>query len=253
MSMARLHDKVAVITGASSGIGRALALAFAGEGAYVAVNYNRSGEQAEQVVREIQGMSGQAFAAQADIADPEAVAGLIEMVSERFGRIDVWVNNAGADILTGDGARLDDRKKLSMLVDVDLKGTIQCCWAVAEVMQRQGGGVIINMSWDQAVHGYPGVNPQMFSAVKAGIQAFSKSLAKTIAPTVRVNVLAPGWISTAFATDVMDQDYYTERLAEIPLRRFGTPDDVASAAVFLCSDDSAYITGAALNVGGGVV
>ena len=93
----------------------------------------------------------------------------------------------------------------------------------------------------------------MFSAVKAGIQAFSKSLAKTVAPAVRVNVLAPGWIATAFARKVMAEDYYSERIAEIPLQRFGVPDDVARAAVFLACEDSAYITGAVLNVGGGVV
>ena len=251
--MARLQDKVTVVTGASSGIGRAIALAFAGEGAHVVVNYNKSKDRAQEVVREIRRLSGQALAVQADITDTDAVGNMIDTVSTRFGRIDVWVNNAGADILTGAGARLTDRQKLSMLTDVDLKGTIQCCWAVADVMQRQGGGVIINMSWDQAVHGYRGTNPQMFSAVKAGIQAFSKSLAKTVAPAVRVNVLAPGWIATAFANDVMDQDYYAQRLAEIPLKRFGTPEDVAAAAVFLASGDSTYITGAVLNVGGGVV
>ena len=251
--MARLRDKVAVVTGASSGIGRAIALAFAGEGARVVVNYNRSAQRAAGVVREIQDLSGQALAVQADIADADAPGRLIEAANAEFGRIDVWVNNAGADILTGRGARLTDGQKLSLLTDVDLKGTVRCCWAVAETMQRQGGGVIINMSWDQAVHGYPGTNPQMFSAVKAGVQGFSKSLAKSVAPAVRVNVLAPGWIATAFANDVMEDDYYAQRLEEIPLQRFGTPEDVAAAAVFLASDDSTYITGAVLNVGGGVV
>ncbi len=250
--MSRLQDKVTVITGASSGIGRAIALAFAVEGARVVVNYNRSRERALAVAGAIQEDSGQARVVQADIVDPDAVTGLIETVKAEFGRIDVWVNNAGADILTGPGAALTDRQKLSSLIDVDLKGTIQCSWAVAEVMQRQGSGVIINMSWDQALHGYQGTNPQMFCAVKAGVQAFSKSLAKTIAPSVRVNVLAPGWISTSFAADVMDEDYYAARCAEIPLQRFGTPEDVARAAVFLASDDASYITGTALNVGGGV-
>ena len=251
--MARLEDKVTVITGASSGIGRAIALAYAREGARVVVNYNRSKDRAEEVVSEIQGFSGQAVAIQADIAEPDAVGALLNAVSNEFGRIDVWVNNAGADILTGSGAGLTDGQKLAQLIDVDLKGTIQCCWAVADVMQQQGSGVIINMSWDQAVHGYQGTNPQMFSAVKAGIQAFSKSLAKTVAPAVRVNVLAPGWIATSFATDVMEEDYYSERTAEIPLKRFGVPADVAGAAVFLASEDSAYITGTVLNIGGGVV
>ena len=251
--MARLEDKVTVITGASSGIGRAIALAYAREGARVVVNYNRSIDRAEEVVSEIQGFSGQAVAIQADIAEPDAVSALLNAVSNEFGRIDVWVNNAGADILTGSGAGLTDGQKLAQLIDIDLKGTIQCCWAVADVMQQQGSGVIINMSWDQAVHGYQGTNPQMFSAVKAGIQAFSKSLAKTVAPAVRVNVLAPGWIATSFATDVMEEDYYSERTAEIPLKRFGVPADVAGAAVFLASEDSAYITGTVLNIGGGVV
>ena len=251
--MARLEDKVTVITGASSGIGRAIALAYAGEGADVVVNYNKSKKRAQDVVGEIRGLSGQAIAIQANIADPDSVGSLLDKVITRFGRIDVWVNNAGADILTGSGARLKDREKLAELMDVDLKGTIQCCWSVAEIMQRQGSGVILNMSWDQAVHGYQGTNPQMFSAVKAGIQAFSKSLARTVAPAVRVNVLAPGWIATAFANDVMDEEYYSERIAEIPLKRFGAPDDVARAAVFLASDESSYITGAVLNIGGGVV
>ena len=251
--MARLEGKVTVITGASSGIGRAIALAYAREGARVVVNYYKSTDRAEEVVSEIQGFSGQAVAIQADIAEPGAVSSLLNAINSEFGQIDVWVNNAGADILTGAGARLADLEKLAELIDVDLKGTIQCCWAVADVMQQQGSGVIINMSWDQAVHGYQGTNPQMFSAVKAGIQAFSKSLAKTIAPAVRVNVLAPGWIATSFARDVMEEDYYSERTAEIPMKRFGVPEDVAAAAVFLASEDSAYITGTVLNVGGGVV
>lgn len=251
--MTRLEDKVTVITGASSGIGRAIALAYAGEGARVVINYNKSKAGAQDVVREVRDMSGDAIAIQADVADPDSIAGLLDKVIDRFGRIDVWVNNAGADILTGSGAGLADREKLAALTEVDLKGTIQCSWSAAGVMQQQGGGVIINMSWDQAVHGYQGTNPQMFSAVKAGVQAFSKSLAMTVAPAVRVNVLAPGWIATAFANDVMEEDYYSERVAEIPLNRFGTPEDVARAAVFLASEESSYITGAVLNIGGGVV
>ena len=250
--MPQLKDKTTVITGSSSGIGRAIALAFAGEGARVVVNYNKSRERAQEVVREIQGLPAQALAVQADVADADAIGNLIDTARAEFGRIDVWVNNAGADILTGAGAALTDRQKLARLIEVDLKGTIQCSWAAAEVMQRQGHGVIINLSWDQAPYGYRGTNPQMFSAVKAGVQAFSKSLAKTVAPAVRVNVLAPGWIATSFATDVMEEEYYRARCAEIPLQRFGAPADVARAAVFMASDNASYITGTTLNVGGGV-
>ena len=149
--MPRLKDKTTVITGSSSGIGRAIALAFAGEGARVVVNYNKSRERAQEVVREIQGLSAQALAVQADVADADAIGNLIATARAEFGRIDVWVNNAGADILTGAGAALTDRQKLARLIEVDLKGTIQCSWAVAEVMQGQGHGVIINLSWDQAL------------------------------------------------------------------------------------------------------
>ncbi len=128
---------------------------------------------------------------------------LIQRSRDVLGRIDILVNNAGADILTGEGADLDDEAKLARLIEVDMKGTMELCWATAPLMQEQGGGVILNMSWDLSVHGLRGRNPQMFSAVKAGILGFSKSLARTLAPQVRVNILAPGWIETGFATDVM--------------------------------------------------
>lgn len=250
--MTRLHDKVTVVTGAGSGIGRAIALACAAAGARVVAGYNASRESAEQLVGEITAGGGTALAAAADITDPAAVQGLLDAARERFGRIDVWVNNAGADILTGAGAAWSDEQKLDALVNVDLKGTIRCCWAVAPLMRRQGSGVIINTSWDQALTGYPGTNPQMFAAVKAGVQAFSKSLAGSVAPQVRVNVLAPGWIATAFAEDVMEREYYAARCNEIPLQRFGRPAEVAAAAVFLASAEASYITGSVLTVGGGV-
>jgi len=251
--MPRLKDKTAIITGSSSGIGRAIAMAYAKEGAQVVINYRSSAGKAQEIVTEIERLSGRAVAIQADIADRSAVERLIAEGQSRFGRIDIWVNNAGADILTGVGAALSDEQKLNKLIEVDLKGTIYSCWSVVPVMRRQGGGTIINMSWDQAIHGYRGVNPQMFSAVKAGVQGFSKSLAKTAAPEVRVNVLAPGWIATSFANEVMDKTYYTERINEIPLKRFGAPEEVADAAVFLASNDAAYLTGAVINIGGGVV
>lgn len=249
--MHRLEDKVTVVTGASSGIGRAIALAYAGEGAHVAVICNESRAEAEAVATEIRRHGREALVLQTDLTDPEAAPRLVDAAKSELGRIDVWVNNAGADILTGELAGQSDHCKLAALVDTDLKGTIYCCWAVAALMQEQGSGVIINMSWDQTLRGFPGTNPQMFSAVKAGVQAYSMSLARTLAPAVRVNVLAPGWIATDFATNVMEQDYYAQRIAEIPLGRFGLPEEVATAAVFLASAESAYITGATLKVGGG--
>ncbi|MGH8120184.1 MAG: SDR family NAD(P)-dependent oxidoreductase [Gammaproteobacteria bacterium] len=250
--MSRLEHKTAVITGASSGIGRGIALVFAREGAHVVVNYFRSAERAAAVVSEITALGGRALAIQADVSNAEDVHRLIREAQGGLGRIDIWVNNAGADILTGPGAGLPDEEKLQRLLDIDLKGTIMCCWALAPIMQEQGQGAIINVSWDLALHGFHGPNPQMFAAVKAGLLGFSRSFAKSCAPQIRVNVLAPGWIRTAFAGEVMDQDYYEARVREIPMGRFGTPHDVAEAAVFLASDAASYITGEMIKVNGGL-
>ena len=250
--MPRLEQKTAVITGASSGIGRGIALAFAKEGAEVVVNYNQSKEKAEQLVQEITASGGSAKAIQADISNRQDIERLINESQTQLGKIDIWVNNAGADVLTGEGAQLDDDAKLQKLCDIDLKGTMQCCWSIAPIMQQQGGGAIVNMSWDLALHGFAGRNPQMFAAVKAGVLGFSRSFAKSYGPDIRVNVLAPGWIETAFAEDMMDKEYYQARLKEIPVGRFGTPEDVAEVAVFLASDESSYMTGEMIKVNGGL-
>lgn len=250
--MLQLEQKTAVITGASSGIGRSMALAFAREGARVVVNYNNSVARAETVVNEIRSNGGHAVAIQANVGHPDQIENLIRTTQAEFGIIDIWVNNAGADILTGSGAKLSDEEKLHQLIEIDLKGTIACCWALVPVMQGQGRGVIINMSWDLAIHGFYGRNPQMFAAVKAGVLGFSRSFASTYGPVIRVNILAPGWIHTSFAEEMMDRKYYEARISEIPLGRFGTPEDVAAAAVFLASDASSYMTGEMIKINGGL-
>lgn len=251
--MSRLQNKTAVVTGASSGIGRGIAMAFAKEGAHLVVNYNTSEDGAEQVVREIREQGGSANAVQADISCQAGIDKLLRESQSLLGDLDIWVNNAGADILTGPNAGKDDQHKLNRLVAVDLMGTMNCCWSVVPIMQSRGSGVIINMSWDLAIHGFAGRNPQMFAAVKAGVLGFSKSLARTCAPEVRVNVLAPGWIQTAFADEAMADEYYQARISEIPMRRFGLADDVARVAVFLASDEAAYLTGEVVNINGGLV
>lgn len=250
--MPKLQQKNAVVTGASSGIGKAIALAFAREDANVIVNYYQSADKAEAVAESIRSTGGRALAVQADVGDPESIVSLLNKARSEFGSIDIWVNNAGMDILTGSGAELMDEHKLERLIDVDLKGTINCCWALAPLMLKQGHGVIINMAWDLAIHGFQGANPQMFAAVKAGVLGFSRAYAKSYGPEIRVNVIAPGWIQTAFAEDLMDKDYYQERVNEIPLGRFGKPEDIAETAVFLASDDSSYITGEMIKVNGGL-
>ena len=250
--MPRLEQKTAVITGASNGIGKGIALLFAREGAQVIINYHRSTDEARQLVEDIKTAGGNATAVQADISDGQQLDQLIKAAQKTLGTIDIWVNNAGADILTGPGAALTDDEKFQRLIDVDLKGTMQCCWAIAPIMQTQGQGVIINMSWDLALHGFSGHNPQLFATVKAGILGFSRAFAKSYGPKIRINVLAPGWIETAFAKEVMNSAYYKARLQEIPVGRFGTPEDVAEAAVFLASDESSYMTGEMIKINGGL-
>lgn len=252
MTPGRLVGLRTVVTGASSGIGRAIALAFAAEGADVAVSYRSSADAAEAVAAGIRALGREAVTLQADLAREADLEALVENAFVRFGKVDVWVNNAGADILTGEGAAFPDRAKLDRLLTVDLRGTILASWLVAERMRRQGGGVILNMSWDHVLTGMPGRNPEMFAAVKGGILSFSKSLARSVAPEVRVNVLAPGWIATAFAHQA-DEDTRREVAEQTPLGRWGTPDDVANAAVFLASPQSSFLTGTVLPISGGIV
>jgi 3-oxoacyl-[acyl-carrier protein] reductase len=165
----------------------------------------------------------------------------------------VWVNNAGADVLTGDAAAWEWEHKLDVLLAVDLKGTIACSYAIGEVMRNQeGGGAIVNMSWDHATRGMAGENPQLFAAVKAGVLAFSKSLARSLAPNVRVNVLCPGWIETSFGEQA-DPEFRRSVAEGTPLGRWGRPQDVAEAALYLASPGAAFVTGQAINVNGGVV
>ena len=124
---------------------------------------------------------------------------------------------------------------------------------MAREFEAQGHGVFVNMSWDLAMHGFEGSNPQIFAATKAGVLGFTRSLAKSVGPKIRANVISPGWIATAFAEDHMEDDYFQARISEIPLARFGRPEDVAAAVVFLASDEASYITGEVIKVNGGLV
>lgn len=249
----RLAGKGAVVTGSSSGIGRAIAELFAAEGAHVVVNYRTSRAAAEEVVASIREAGGRALALQADVADAEQVREFAGTAAERLDSVDVWCNIAGADILTGHGAGLSDREKLELLLSVDVRGTILCSWAAAEIMRPAGGGVILNMGWDHVASGMEGRNPELFAAAKGGVLGFSRSLARSLAPEIRVNVLAPGWIETSFARDEMSEDAYREVVRRTPLRRWGRPEDVARAALYLASEEADFVTGQTLMVNGGLV
>jgi 3-oxoacyl-[acyl-carrier protein] reductase len=244
----------AVVTGASSGIGRAIAETYAAEGALVLLTHRASPERAGEVADAIAARGGRALVRQADLATREACERLVGEAREQLGRLDVWVNNAGVDVLTGDAAAWEWERKLDALLAVDLKGTIACSYAAGEILRRQeGGGSIVNMSWDHVAVGMAGDNPQLFAAVKGGVLAFSKSLARALAPDVRVNVLCPGWIETRFAEEEADPALRRSVAQDTPLGRWGRPQDVADAALYLASSESAFVTGQAINVNGGVV
>jgi 3-oxoacyl-[acyl-carrier protein] reductase len=241
------------VTGASSGIGRAIAETYAAEGAVVLLTHRASPERAREVADAIAARGGRAHVRQADLATRAACERLVAEAHDELDRVDVWVNNAGADVLTGDAAAWDWEHKLDVLLAVDLKGTIACSYAIGELMRNQeSGGAIVNMSWDHAASGMAGENPQLFSAVKGGVLAFSKSLARSLAPDVRVNVLCPGWIETSFGEQA-DPDFRRAVARGTPLERWGGPEDVAGAALYLASPEAAFVTGQAININGGVV
>ncbi len=248
-----LSGRVVLVTGGSSGIGRAIALGAARAGADVALTYRVNADGAHETEREIIEMGRRAAVIRFDVTDDASMGALGASVHATLEGLDVWVNNAGADILTGAAAALSDVEKLDLLLAVDLRGTILASWHAAKILGAQeSGGVIINMSWDHVLTGMAGLNPQLFAAVKGGVLAFSKSLARSVAPRVRVNVLAPGWIDTSFGSG-LDEAARRTVAASTPLERWGTPDDVAGAAVFLASPAASFMTGQAIMVGGGIV
>ena len=238
-----------VVTGASSGIGRAIALAFAAAGARVGIGFCRSVDAATALAGELGGQEHPLL--QADLSTLPGCTAIVQGAFTALEQIDVWVNNAGADVLTGEGRSWSQERKLEALVDVDLKATIRCSRLVAARMRP--GGCIINIGWDHAtIDGMAGDNPELFAAVKGGVLGFSKSFARSVAPDVRVNVLCPGWVETAYGAGT-DRAFYDRVASATPLGRWGQPEDIAGAAVWLASPAAAFVTGQAINVNGGTV
>src|SRR5947208_3904160 len=252
-----LDGKVALVTGASSGIGRAIAFAYAAAGADVALTYRTNRRGADETADGARAAGRRVEAIRADVAEESDVDALADTLRRTFGRVDVWVNNAGADILTGDAARLSRIEKLDRLLAVDLRGTVLASGKAVELMDAQppaSGGVILNMSWDHVLGG--GIKSgyaQGLCAAKGGVYSFSRALAHSVAPRIRVNVLGPGWIETTYSSE-LDPRVKQRISGKIPLARWGTPEDIAYAAVYLASDAAAYVTGQMLLInGGGVV
>lgn len=245
--MSELKDKVALITGASRGIGRACALALAARGARIAVNYSRSPELAEQVVRDIEAQGGEAVALGADVSKPEQVDQLFDTLMGHYGRLDVLVNNAG---ITRDGLLV--RMKLEdwqQVIDLNLTGVFLCLKAASKIMLKQRSGRIVNISSTSGLAGNPG--QANYSAAKAGILGLTRTAARELASRgITVNAVAPGFIATNMTGGLNLEPI----LAQIPLGRVGKPEEVAGAVCFLCADPSAaYITGQILQVDGGLV
>lgn len=252
-----LTSKIAVVTGASQGIGRAIAIRLARAGASVLIHAGKNAEKAAAVAHEIRAFGVQATHLVADIADPIACQRLVEEAIAWRGAIDIWVNNAGADVLTGAAREWDFEAKLRRLWQVDVAGTIRLSRAVgkrmlehAERHSTSGQGCILNMGWDQAQFGMGGDSGEMFSAIKGAVMAFTKSLAVSLAPHVRVNCLAPGWIKTAWGEEA--PGYWRDRaIGESLLARWGEPEDVASVAHFLCTPAASFMNGQIVSINGG--
>ena len=247
-----LEGKIVLVTGASSGIGRAIALRCARAGADLALTYRKNQSGAETTAKEIRALGRRAEVLRSDISRREDIDALVSRLRDAYQRVNVWINNAGADILTGEGRHLSRLEKLDLVLAVDLRGTVLASWAAVDLMREQGGGTIINVAWDHVTQGMEGENPGIYSAAKGGVASFSKSLARDVAPDIRVNILAPGFIETAFGEGA-DSKFRQSVVEMTPLRRWGTPEDVAGAALFLASDEAAFLTGQMIMVNGGVV
>lgn len=244
-----LEGKVAVVTGASRGIGRAIAETLAAEGATVVVNYHANAAAAEEVVGVITERGGTALAVQADVSDMAAAEGLIKRAIEVYGHVDILVNNAGT---TRDTLLLSMKEEQwDVVLTTNLKSVFNCCKAVTRPMlRRKQGGRIINISSVSGIVGQPGQTN--YAASKAGIIGFSKSLAKELGSRqITVNVVAPGFVLTDLTAD-LSEDLVKQTLAYIPLGRWGEAQEIAHAVAFLASDRAAYITGEVLRVDGGI-
>lgn len=246
--MGKLDGKTAVVTGASRGIGRAIALELAKEGANVVVNYSGSKEKADEVVEEILKIGKKAIAVQANVADNESVQNLMKTALDEFGSIDILVNNAG---ITRDNLLMRMKEEeWDEVIQTNLKGVFLCTKAVTRQMMKQRSGRIINIASVVGVTGNAG--QANYTAAKAGVIGLTKTTSRELASrNILVNAVAPGFITTEM-TDALPEDIKNTMLSQIPLAKLGKPEHVAKAVVFLASDDAEYITGQVLHVDGGI-
>ncbi len=245
----KLKNKVALVTGASRGIGRATVLALAKEGCNVVVNYNSSEEKAKEVAEEIKKIGKEALLVKADVSDETQVKSMIKETIDNFGRIDILVNNAG--IVFDDPVFERPIEQWKRTMDVNLLGVFLCSKYTTEHMLKQGNGKIINVS---STSGLSEFSPDVmdYDASKAGVNVLTKDLAKKLAPTIQVNGVAPGWVDTEMNKD-LSNEFIEEKIKNICLGRVANPEEIASVIVFLASDNASYITGSIIKVDGGLV
>lgn len=248
MTERQLEGKVALVTGASRGIGRAIAERFSAEGARVAVNYVAGSSKAEAVVEAITARGGEAISVQADVSRADDVRDLVSATLDRFGGIDILVNNAGIMVTKGVLETTED--EWDRTIDINLKGAYLCSKAVAPIMIGQQGGTIVNMSSNSGLYHPSAMRFTEYVVSKAGINGLTKAMALALGPYVTVNAICPGWIRTDML-EMIDEDVQQRILDETALHRWGTPDDIAASAVFLASADASFITGELLIVAGG--
>ena len=243
-----LKGKTVLITGGSRGIGRAIALAFAGEGTNVIINYTSDEENAKNVIKEIEKFGVKGLAIRANISKAEEVNNMFDKIKEDFDVVDILINNAG---ITRDSLFIGMKEKdWDEVIEVNLKGMFLCAKAVIRKMLRQRYGRIVNISSVVGVVGNPG--QANYCASKAGVIGFTKSLAREVASrNITVNAIAPGFIKTDM-TDALPEDIKESVMGTIPMGRYGNPEDIANIAVFLSSDKAGYITGQIIHIDGGM-
>jgi 3-oxoacyl-[acyl-carrier protein] reductase len=237
--------KVAIVTGASRGIGKATALLLAKEGTKVVVNYHSSKKEAQAVVKEIEGLGSEAIAVQCDVSQEMAVRQMVETTVKRFGRIDILVNNAGVVVDTSFAKRTVEQWKRTL--EVNLIGTFLCAKYVASHMKK--GGKIVNVASTNAIDSFS-PDAMDYDASKAGIVILTRDLAKELAPAIQVNAVAPGWVNTEM-NKKLSTSFVKEEMKKIYLKRFANPEEIAKLIVFLTSDDASYITGSTIKIDGG--